>query len=200
MANNPPNWSEVRSSITLAHVLQARDTLLNNGTKEGNLVYFNKSARWGRYLAVFKGDDGNEYKPKELVRIAYLIYQNINVKSKSQIEKNYGNFEGFSGGDQTNTFLNSLRSSEEEYIIYDEDKDDERTDERTREIVGEDNLVFDQKTRKIVSKDGTVADLKATNEQVADEMDEDVKLLKQFKQMIFMGHRERVKLIKPKRH
>ena len=183
MANNPLSLSEVQSLITLAHVLQARDALLNNGEKKGNLVYFKENNIRGHYLAVFKGDNDNEYKPKELVRIACLAYQNINLKSKSQIDKNYDNLKYFSGGKESNFFLNGLRSSEKEYIIYNE----KTGDERAREIVGEDNLVFDQKTRKIVSKDGTVAGLKATNEQGANEMDKYVKPLKQFKQVIFYG-------------
>ena len=178
MANNPIKFSEVRNHITLAHVLQARDALLNNGEKKGNLVYFKKNNTGGYYLVVFKGNNDNEYKPKELARIACLAYQNINLKSKSQIDENHDNLEEFNGGYQTHKFLNSLHSSEKEYIIY---------DKRTGEIIGEDNLVFDQKTRKIVSKDGTVAGLKATNEQGANEMDKYVKLLKQFKQVIFYG-------------
>ena len=67
----------LQGNITLNHVLQARAFIDDNNfnKQDNNLVYYYHRANGGHFVVRFKDAPNKEYKPKELLRIAYLIYK-----------------------------------------------------------------------------------------------------------------------------
>ena len=161
--------NSLQGEITLNHVLQARTFIddNNDNKQDNNLVYYYHHANGGHFVVRFKDAPNKEYKPKELLRIAYLIYKgekNLDRKSLLEGDQLYFSLDeyGFSGGDMANGFLEELTdTSNPEYVIHDTGA-----------------AASSPSNQKKDTLHHNIKD---------DEMDEDVKLLKQFKQMIFYG-------------
>ena len=254
MVKQIQNLNNLAGYVTLQHVLQARDVLIKNNKnqKNNNLVYYNHHANLGHFVVQFEDDKNKQYKPNELLRIAYLIYQNVDTEDESQIAENYKNLDNvlsnnLADADEANSFLNNLQSEKDTNLRSEEDTaeivrngvvlQESRHKLRGRIVkafepdkfgkspkakatveaiaVGRsyreilrrggrasilrrmDNAGFitwtretplefkiiDTRANKIVDGDSAVVVIKPED----DEMDENVKLLKQFKQMIFYG-------------
>ena len=254
MVKQIQNLNNLAGYVTLQHVLQARDVLIKNNKnqKNNNLVYYNHHANLGHFVVQFEDDKNKQYKPNELLRIAYLIYQNVDIEDESQIAENYKNLDNvlsnnLADADEANSFLNNLQSEKDTNLRSEEDTAEivrngqvlqesrhklkggivksfepdkfgkspkaKATVEAIavgrsyREIWGRGGhssilrrmtdkgfiiwtyetplefKIIDTRTNKIVDGDSAVVVIKPED----DEMDENVKLLKQFKQMIFYG-------------
>lgn len=118
--------TSLHGKITLSHVLQARTFIDAHDTnkQDNNLVYYYHHANGGHFVVRFKDAPYKEYKPKELLRIAYLIYKRVNLGKKSLLDDDiYFSLDYeyvFSGGDMANGFLEKLTdTSNPEYVIHD---------------------------------------------------------------------------------
>ena len=113
----------LQGNITLNHVLQARAFIDDNNTnQDGNPVCYYDRAKHRHFVVKFKDAPHKEYKPKDLLRIAYLIYKGKKMGKKSLPSANlYFSLDeyGFSGGKMANNFLKKLTdTSNPEYIIH----------------------------------------------------------------------------------